>query len=592
MKNSIAIAFLLSVAVARAQVQTTTPIKHVVVIFQENVSFDHYFATYPNAANAAGEPAFTPNPNTPSVNGLNGALLTNNPNSTAPFRLSRAQAVTCDQDHNYSDEQASLNNGLMNKFVEAVGSSSASCDVAGLGKTIVMGYYDGNTVTAFWNYAQNYAMSDNSFNTVFGPSTPGALNLIAGQSHGATAVRGNPDIIAGSVFGDPRPTYDDCSPSTTATISMSGKNIGDVLNAQGITWGWFQGGFRPTSMNADGTAVCGAQHANIAGGKVGDYIPHHEPFQYYQSTSNPHHLPPSSAGMIGQTEQANHQYDLSDFFTALNSGVLPAVSYVKAAAYQDGHAGYSDPLDEQTFLVNTINAIQQSRYWNNTAIFIAYDDSDGWYDHVMPPIVMQSSTAKDNLTGMGSCGNPAPGVYQGRCGYGPRLPLLAISPYSKVNYVDHSTSDQSSILRFVEDNWNLGRMGDQSFDALAGSLMGMFNFTGSGGASRLVLDPATGLAAAGSTNGPVAVVSDKNTSAVAKQIQLDGSGSKSSDGKPLSYSWQLVSGSPSATIAGGNTATPIVQFDGGFGAYSFQLTVTDSAGRTSSDTTTVSYLGR
>jgi phospholipase C len=592
MKNAIAIPLLLSAAAANAQVQTTTPIKHVVVIFQENVSFDHYFATYPSAANSAGEPVFTASPNTPSVNGLNGGLLTSNPNSTQPFRLTRAQAVTCDQDHNYADEQASFNNGLMNRFVETVGSSSLSCDVAGLGKKIVMGYYDGNTVTAIWNYAQNYAMSDNSFGTVFGPSTPGALNVTSGQTHGATAVRGNPDIIAGSVFGDPRPTYDDCVASTLATISMSGKNIGDVLNAQGITWGWFQGGFRPTSMNADGTAVCGAQHTNIAGGSSADYIPHHEPFQYFQSTSNPHHLPPSSAAMIGQTDQANHQYDLADFFTALNSSVLPAVSYVKAAAYQDGHAGYSDPLDEQAFLVNTINAILQSRYWNNTVIFIAYDDSDGWYDHVMPPIVMQSSTAKDNLNAIGSCGNPIPGVYQGRCGYGPRLPLLAISPYAKVNYVDHSTSDQSSILRFVEDNWNLGRMGDQSFDALAGSLMGMFNFQGSGSASKLILDPATGLPAGSSTAGPVAVVATKNVSTVAKQIQLDGSASTSSDGKPLSYSWQVVAGSPSASITGGISANPSVQFDSGFGAYIFQLTVTDSTGRTASDTTTISYLGR
>src|SRR6516225_9891572 len=168
---------------AQSSPTTTTPIQHVVVIFQENVSFDHYFATYPVAANNnSGEPQFTALPNTPSVNGLSGPLLTANPNSAPPVRLTRAQAVTCDQDHNYADEQKAYNGGLMNKFVESVGSSSASCDVAGLGKNVVMGYYDGNTVTAFWNYAQNYAMSDNSYNTVFGPSTPGAINLVSGQT--------------------------------------------------------------------------------------------------------------------------------------------------------------------------------------------------------------------------------------------------------------------------------------------------------------------------------------------------------------------------------------------------------------------------
>src|SRR5438132_139888 len=126
-----------------------TPIQHLVVIFQENVSFDHYFATYPNAANNnPSEPVFKAAPNTPTVNGLSGPLLTANPNSTQPFRLTRAQAVTCDEDHNYGDEQKAYNFGLMNRFVESVGASSASCDINGLGKKIVMGYYDGNTVTA------------------------------------------------------------------------------------------------------------------------------------------------------------------------------------------------------------------------------------------------------------------------------------------------------------------------------------------------------------------------------------------------------------------------------------------------------------
>src|SRR5207253_5222983 len=142
-----------------------------------------------------------------------------------PFRLTRAQAVTCDQDHNYADEQKSFNSGLMDKFVEAVGSSSASCDIGGYGKKIVMGYYDGNTVTALWNYAQNFAMSDNSFATTFGPSTPGALNVIAGTTHGATLTSGSAtgNIAGGSVIADPRPSLalDDCTIKTQPQVTMS-----------------------------------------------------------------------------------------------------------------------------------------------------------------------------------------------------------------------------------------------------------------------------------------------------------------------------------------------------------------------------------
>ena len=185
--------------------------------------------------------------------------------------------------------------------------------------------------------------------------------------------------------------------------------MGELLNRHDVTWGWFQGGFKPTSRSG-GKAVCGSSHANIGGVTVSDYSAHHEPFQYYKATANPHHLPPSSVAMIGHTDQANHQYDLSDFWAAADHGNLPAVSFLKPAKYQDGHADYSDPLDEQHFIVNTINRLERLPTWRSTAIVIAYDDSDGWYDHVMPPIVSQSNDpANDALTGPGHCGTAAAG---------------------------------------------------------------------------------------------------------------------------------------------------------------------------------------
>jgi len=596
-----------SPALLHAQASTTTPIKHVVVIFQENVSFDHYFATYPQAANLPTEPFWSPAPNTPSVNGLSGPLMTDNPNSATPFRFTRAQAVMCDQDHNYNDEQKAFNGGLMNKFPESVGvgSTTASpCPDFGNGKNLTMGYYDGNTVTAIWNYAQHYAMNDNSFGTTFGPSTPGALNLISGQTNGATVTSGSPTgvVSGGSVSGDGRPSLvlDDCTIQTKTLITMSGKNVGDLLNAKNVAWGWFQGGFRPSSVAA-GAAVCATTHNNISGASAGtDYIPHHEPFQYYPQTANPHYLTALSTGNIGLNDQANHQYDLADFFTALAAGNLPAVSYLKAAAYQDGHAGYSDPLDEQTFAVNTINTLMQSPFWSSTAIFIAYDDSDGFYDHVIGPILNQSSTSDDFLNGAGSCGNGAGAMFQGRCGYGPRLPLLVISPYAKINYVDHTVTDQSSILRFIEDNWNLGRIGNGSADAYAGPVLGMFNFSAT--APAVLLDPTTGLVSSGTGPGgggggggatavTKAVANPKNTTVTAREIALDGTASTSFDGKPLTYFWSIAMGSLPAAISGGNTATPIVSFGAGDGPYTFVLTVTDSAGKTATDTLTVNFSG-
>ncbi len=257
-----------------------------------------------------------------------------------------------------------------------------------------------------------------------------------------------------------------------------------------LLWGWFEGGFTSTSGDSS-NAACDSSNTNIGGASVTDYVPHHEPFQYYKSTANPHHLPPSSAAMIGQTDQANHQYDLSSFWTAVDNGNMPAVSFLKAPAYQDGHAGYSDPLDEQTFLTNTINQLEKSPDWKSTAVIINYDDSDGWYDHVMGPTVSPSDSSADALTGPSLCGTAASGAYEDRCGYGPRLPLLVISPYAKQNFVDHALTDQTSTLRFIEDNWGLGRIGDQSFDASAGSIDNMFDFTTSS-TRTLFLDPSTG----------------------------------------------------------------------------------------------------
>ena len=422
-------------------------------------------------------------------------MLDLNPNQVNPFRLGRARAATCDQDHDYGDEQKAMHGGLMDLFAQTVGTGPGTDGTLTCQATDVMGYFDGNTVTAMWNYAQRFALSDNSFGTTFGPSSPGAINLISGQTHGATPADRPGDTVAGTLIGDPRPFNDDCSPKggfQPNQVVMSGKNVGDLLNARGVTWGWFQGGFAPTARTAAGKAVCGAVHTGSNGKPKGDYLPHHAPFQYYASTANPHHLAPPNVAAIGSTDQANHQYDLTDFWSALDAGQLPAVSFLKARAFEDGHAGYSDPLAEQRFVVDAINRLQERPEWRETAVIIAYDDSDGWYDHVMPPIVSQSNTADDQLLGPGSCGTAPAGAAQGRCGYGPRLPLLAISPWARENFVDHSTTDQSSVLRFIEDNWELGRIGDDSFDARAGSLDNLFDFSRPR-PGRLMLDPRTGL---------------------------------------------------------------------------------------------------
>jgi phospholipase C len=290
------------------------------------------------------------------------------------------------------------------------------------------------------------------------------------------------------------------------------------------------GGFDLTYTNPNGTSGCGRlTNPTVADfyENSSDYIPHHAWFQYYASTSNLTHARPSSLQAIGYSveadgstpEPANHNYDTHDFFDALAAGYMPAVSFLKAPAYQDGHAGYSDPIDEQAFVVSVINALQASPLWASTAVIIAYDDSDGWYDHQFAPVVNPSAapaptggTSPDVLNAAGVCnmgaqqgiavpatpllGNGGQPV-QGRCGYGTRIPLMVISPYAKANYVDHTLTDQTSVLRFIEDNWLSGARVQPggSFDTIAGPISNMFTFGSSatplavkGSTQKLVLD--------------------------------------------------------------------------------------------------------
>jgi phospholipase C len=503
--------------------RTATPIKHLVVIFDENESFDHYFGTYPYAANTDGTP-FYAKPGTPTVNGLYtkitkngpvGPLLTSNPNEYNPQRLTHAEALTCDQNHDYLPEQEAENGGKMNEFVQFTEQDDCSTTGEYYGPPgIVMDYFDGNTVTGLWNYAQNYAMSDNNWDTTFGPSTEGAIDVSSGLSSDGYAVTPagvkTTDTGAvtsdGTIYGDLDPYYDECSDSNHTSTNpegvMTGENIGDLLNARHITWGWFQGGFTPTSSNSGGV-VCGAESDNIDGSALAEYTPHWEPFQFNATTANPAHLPPSSEAAIGRTDQANHQYDLSSFFTSLQDGNLPSVSYLKATTAQSGHPGESDPLDEQTWLVNTINQIEESKYWRSTAIVVTYDDSDGWYDHVSPESAGALINGSDNSTiDTAACEATAitVGTGNGRCGYSQRLPMLVISPYTRDNYVSNNLTDTTSVVKFIENNWLGGERIPGSFDATSGSLDapgGLLDFWVRPHFQPVILNPTTGAVVSG-----------------------------------------------------------------------------------------------
>ncbi len=606
---------------------TTTPIKHVVVIFQENVSFDHYFGTYPNALDSDGQ-TFKAAKGTPAVDGLLPAtseslppelrhstnLLYSNPNAAPPERLDSSPTglpgdaggqLTCDQDHDYSDEQQAFDDDTMSHFVQSVGTASGTTPFGTPCKpNVVMDYYDGNTVTALWNYAQHYSLEDDSFGTTFGPSAPGAINLVSGDTGNvdtehmanspsvSTSTSPDGDITPNGLGGytltsDAQPYYDDCS--TRDAVALNGTNIGEELNERDLSWGWFEGGFRPSTTYQEALAdtghtgqpdstfipdefssyfasaanrpahssnqnLCSSVHPiGVALGGTGqwgykdDYIPHHDPFQFYAATANPHHLGvPAVNGVdtlnglreIGKDTQTyvsgvpqfntpNHQYDTSDFNQLveaiskreLPASALPAVSFLKAPGYEDGHPAYSEPADEQAFVTNVIDELMRSPDWKNTAVVVNWDDSDGWYDHVYSGVTNPSQSVADNLTDTsltvsstgtsGQCGGSPQGTeetpfpladQQGRCGFGPRIPMMVISPYAKKNSVDSNLTDQASIINFVEYNWGLPGIPGSADQVLATrdadegvpfDLAGMFEFGGKRD-GKLYLNPTTG----------------------------------------------------------------------------------------------------
>ena len=181
-----------------------------------------------------------------------------------------------------------------------------------------MGYYDGNTVTALWNYAQFYAMNDNSYGTNFGPSTVGALNLISGQTNGIVATENGPssdwvdDGNGGlTTIGDPDPIDDVCATSTGDKVRMGGPNIGDLLNTAGITWGFFEGGFNLLDHQLNGTTGCMRSTTSaVTGVTKADYIPHHQPSSNI-TPDDQHQAHPAELGSAHRpNDPANHQYDI------------------------------------------------------------------------------------------------------------------------------------------------------------------------------------------------------------------------------------------------------------------------------------------
>jgi phospholipase C len=462
-------------------------IDHVVVIYQENRSFDHYFGAYRNPngnstvanlldsqgnidtrftglqKNPAGIPYnYLPVPQ--DIAGFYGALLENRPFHLAPY-LPATDNVTWDPTHNFYRMFAQVDGGRMDQFValalnaHAASSSEVDVDATRLRFALskpsgaVVGFYTRDDIPNYHRLADEYVLFDNFFQAMSGGSTGNALYLVAARSAvwqeapARLKVGRTPTLFdlpydkKGILINNLPPIN---GPTETAVSKLkiapppdqqTYPSIGDRLDAANISWAWYNENWnsvKPWALKTafdtgDGSAV--VETPNL-------YVPHHNPFQYYPNWQ--------------ANVRAGRMRDTEDFSEDLKSGKLPQVSFIKATGIHDEHPADSAPRWGETWVMDLLRALGDSPAWSRTAVIVTYDEGGGFWDHVAPP---------------------QPDAY----GCGTRVPALLISPFAQHGYVDHKVGDTTSVLAFITARFGLQPL--QQRDARAYPMLDGLDFS-------------------------------------------------------------------------------------------------------------------
>jgi phospholipase C len=418
-------------------------IDHVIVIYQENWSFDGLFGKFPGANGIDGAsatsltqtdkdgrpyatlpPAIDTRPQPPVPDARIPAELPVAPFDLAPYVPPTSR--TGNPIHRFYHQQLQINGGRMDRFV-------AWTNVGGL----VMSYYDATNMP-LGRLAREFVLADNFFHAAFGGSFLNHMWLVCActpQWPDAPAdlrARLGPD---GALLQDGEVTPDGYVVNTAYTVNtphparitdphhlvpnLTLPTIGDRLDAKGVSWAWYAGGWRD--------ALAGTPHARFA------Y--HHQPFAYFARWAD------------GTPAKAKHLRDESDFLSDVAAGRLPAVAFVKPLGIHNEHPNTSEPLTGQQHVAELVQAVRASAIWPRTLIVITYDENGGRWDHVAPPVV-------------------------DRWGPGVRVPTVIVSPLVKRGHVDHSRYDTTAILKLIETRWGLAPLGAR--DAAQVPLTGAF----------------------------------------------------------------------------------------------------------------------
>ncbi|HEX3499215.1 MAG TPA: alkaline phosphatase family protein [Stellaceae bacterium] len=419
-------------------------LQHIIVVYLENHSFDNLFGTFPgaNGLSKAGAAARQvdidgkPYVKLPPVNdaykkppGPDPRFPADLPNR--PFLIDKyvkQSDKVPDLVHRYYHEQAQIDGGKMDKF-------AAISDAQGL----VMGYHDGSK-TRLWNYAREFTLADNFFHAAFGGSflnhfwticactprfenAPAEITATVGPD-GKMIKDGQvtPDGYAvNTIFSVYQPHPASITDQTRLLPPQTLPTIGDRLSAKNISWAWYSGGWNDA----------------LAGKPDSTFQYHHQAFAYFTNFAD------------GTEAKRQHLKDEVDFLADIESGNLPAVVFYKPLGRDNEHPGYTDVTSGDRHITAIIDKIRRSKLWASSAIFVTYDEHGGYWDHVAPPKA-------------------------DRWGPGIRVPTVIISPFAKRHFVDHTSYDTTSILRLIEERFDVAPLGER--DAKAADLRNAFNF--------------------------------------------------------------------------------------------------------------------
>ncbi|HEX5661052.1 MAG TPA: alkaline phosphatase family protein, partial [Polyangiales bacterium] len=401
---------------------TSAKLKHLVVIYMENHSFDNLYGSWEGAGGLATSAATAtqtdptasaPFSTLPQTDPLIPLTLANKPYDITQY-LPANQATAGDPVHRWYQEQAQINGGKMDLFA---GVSNV--------KGMVMGYYPTASLpvpTKLKSLGNKVTVLDHFFHAAFGGSFLNHIWLVAAASplfpNAPTTVAGFVAVedANGKMVTDGVVTPDGYVVNTAQTIntphaasvemhpeqkvpSQVIPTIGDRLIAKNIDFAWYSGGWDDA----------------LAGHPDAKFQYHHQPLAYFQTFAD------------GTDAKAKHLKDESEFFTELAAGKLPPVSFVKPVGANNEHPQYADVITGENHLNSLIDAIMQSPTWSDTAVIITYDENGGFWDHVAPP--------KTDKWGPGS-----------------RVPAIVISNFAKGG-VDKTVYDTTAILKLIDERW-------------------------------------------------------------------------------------------------------------------------------------------